>query len=375
MQSASHIVICAAGGGKTTEVVRQALAETQSRLALVTYTRNNRREIERKIFECCPAIPSRIEVMTWFTFLLQDLVRPYRRVLYDHRVDGIAWVDDRSAKFTEKANLERYFFSSTSRGLIYSDKMSEFACRCDRLSGGAVMQRLRQRFDHIIIDEVQDLAGYDLDLVETMLKVGIPLTMVGDHRQATFSTNNSPRNEPFRGVKIIKKFRQWEKKRLSTITYQYDTYRCNQEIANLADSLFPEEPRTNSKSQVKTGHEGIFLVQHSEVDTYVRDYQPQVLRLDIRTDCHNLSAMNFGESKGLSFDRVIIFPHGLGNRWLKTGDCRYIAGSRAKLYVGITRARYSVAFVTDGSAAIPGAQLYRATEFVLTAPQAKKRRR
>jgi DNA helicase-2/ATP-dependent DNA helicase PcrA len=373
MQSTSHIVICAAGGGKTTEVVRQSLAETQSRLALVTYTRNNKREIERKLFEYCPAIPSRIEVMTWFTFLLHDLARPFRRVLYDHRIDGIHWANDRSAKFTGKFNREKYFFSS--RGLIYSDKMSEFVCECNRLSDGAVMQRLRHRFNHILIDEVQDLAGYDLDLVETMLKAGIPLTMVGDHRQATFSTNNSPRNKPFRGVRIIGKFRQWEKQGIATLTYQYDTHRCNQEIANLADSLFPEEPPTNSRRRDRTGHDGIFLVRQSEVEIYVRDYRPQVLRLDIRTDCHNLSAMNYGESKGLSFDRVIIFPHGLGKRWLKTGDCRHIEGSRAKLYVGITRARFSVAFVLDGSAAIPNAQFYQPAEFVLTAPQAKKRRR
>jgi DNA helicase-2/ATP-dependent DNA helicase PcrA len=373
MQSNSRVIICAAGGGKTTTVVRQALAETQSRLALVTYTRNNKREIERQIFECCPAIPSRIEVMTWFTFLLHDLARPYRRVLYNHRIEGIQWVEGRSAKFTPRRNSTEYFFSSGH--LIYSDKIPEFVCECNRLTDGAVMQRLRQRFNHIIIDEVQDLAGYDLELVEVMLRAGIALTMVGDHRQATFATNNSRKNRAFSGDRIIGKFRQWEKQGIATLTYQYETHRCNQEIANLADSLYPKEPSTNSRRCDRTGHDGIFLVRHSEVDTYIRDYRPQVLRLDITTDCHKLSAMNFGESKGLSFDRVIIFPHGLGERWLKTGDGRYIEGSRAKLYVGITRARYSVAFVLDGPAAIPNAQFYQPAEFVLTAPQSMKRRR
>jgi DNA helicase-2/ATP-dependent DNA helicase PcrA len=248
---------------------------------------------------------------------------------------------------------------AASSGLIYSDKMSEFVCECDRLSLGAVMRRLRQRFDHVIIDEVQDLAGYDLDLVETMLKAGVSLTMVGDHRQATFATNNSPKNKAYEGVNIIKKFRQWEKQGLCTLTYQYNTHRCNQEIADLADSLFPDEPRTNSDCNVRTGHDGIFLVRHSDVDAYVRDFRPQVLRLSIRTNCNNLSAMNFGESKGLSFDHVIIFPHGLGERWLKTGDRRHIEGSRAKLYVGITRARYSVAFVFNGPTATLNALMYR----------------
>jgi DNA helicase-2/ATP-dependent DNA helicase PcrA len=373
MQSTSRVIICAAGGGKTTAVVRRALAETESRLALVTYTRNNKREIERQIFECCPAIPSRIEVMTWFTFLLHELARPYRRELHDHRIEGIHWVEGRSARFTPRRNFSGYYFSSGH--LIYSDKISEFVCECNRLSDGAVMHRLRQRFDQIIIDEVQDLAGYDLELVEVMLRAGIALTMVGDHRQATFATNNSRKNKAFSGARIIEKFRQWEKQEIVTLTYQYDTHRCNQEIANLADSLFPKEPRTNSRRHDRTGHDGIFLVRHSEVDTYVRDYRPQVLRLDIKTDCHSLSAMNFGESKGLSFDRVIIFPHGLGESWLKTGDCRHIEGSRAKLYVGITRARHSVAFVLDGSAAIPNVRYYQPAEFVLTPPQGKKRRR
>ena len=130
--------------------------------------------------------------------------------------------------------------------------------------------------------------------------------------------------------------------------------------------------RTHSCRRDRTGHDGIFLVRQSEVEIYVRDYRPQVLRLDIRTDCHNLSAMNYGESKGLSFDRVIIFPHGLGKRWLKTGDCRHIEGSRAKLYVGITRARFSVAFVLDGSAAIPNAQFYQPAEFASTASPSKE---
>jgi DNA helicase-2/ATP-dependent DNA helicase PcrA len=356
MPSTSRVIICAAGGGKTTGIVREALAEVHSRRALVTYTRNNKQEIERHLFECCPIIPSRIEVLTWFTFLLQDLAKPYRRVLHTHRIDGIQWVEGRSAKFTSRAARSRYYFSNEH--LIYSDKISEFICECDRLSGGAVMRRLRLRFDQVVIDEVQDLAGYDLEVVELMLKAGVTVTMVGDHRQATFSTNNSPKNKAFTGVNIINKFRQWNERGLAELVYRHDTHRCNQEISNLADSFFPDEPRTNSLCRSNTGHDGIFFVRHSDVDAYIREYGPQVLRLDKRTDCHSIGAMNFGESKGRSFDRVIIFPHGLAQRWLKTGDFRCVEGSRAKLYVGITRARYSVAFVFDGLGVTPNARIY-----------------
>ncbi len=69
-------------------------------------------------------------------------------------------------------------------------------------------------------------------------------------------------------------------------------------------------------------------------------------------------ALNFGESKGMTFDRVLIFPHKKGGDWLKSGNFDYIEKSAAKLYVGVTRARYSVAFVYDGAVKLPGILKY-----------------
>ena len=62
--------------------------------------------------------------------------------------------------------------------------------------------------------------------------------------------------------------------------------------------------------------------------------------------------MNFGDSKGMTFERVLIFPHKKGQHWLRTGDLSHIEGSASKLYVGITRARHSVTFVFDGDCAL-----------------------
>jgi DNA helicase II / ATP-dependent DNA helicase PcrA len=68
--------------------------------------------------------------------------------------------------------------------------------------------------------------------------------------------------------------------------------------------------------------------------------------------------MNFGETKGLTFDRVLIFPHGLGKKWLGSGDLKHVEKSLAKMYVGVTRARHSVAFVFDAPAGIHTLQTY-----------------
>lgn len=60
------------------------------------------------------------------------------------------------------------------------------------------------------------------------------------------------------------------------------------------------------------------------------------------------------ESKGMTFERVLIFPHKGAMQWLATGDFSKVSGSAATMYVGITRARNSVAFVFDGQPPVPG---------------------
>jgi DNA helicase-2/ATP-dependent DNA helicase PcrA len=354
MPSTNRIIVCAAGGGKTTTIVKEACEESGSRCVLITYTRNNEQEINRKFYNVGPMLPPQVEVMSWFTFLLRELARPYRPVLHTQRIEGLSWQEGRSVPYIPQSKTSPHYFHNGK--LIYSDKIAKFACECNCLSGGMVMRRLAQRFDSIFIDEVQDLAGYDLEILELILKARIKLTLVGDHRQAIIRTNNAKLNSRFGGAHIINKFREWEKRGLATLSYQQHTYRCHQHIASLGDSLFPGEPTTKSLSDQVTGHDGVFIVPPRLVSAYIEKFAPQILRLDKKTICDNYPAMNFGESKGLTFDRVLIFPHGGGKKWLCTGKLVHVEKSAAKMYVGATRARYSVAFVLEGTAAIPHVQ-------------------
>jgi DNA helicase-2/ATP-dependent DNA helicase PcrA len=109
---------------------------------------------------------------------------------------------------------------------------------------------------------------------------------------------------------------------------------------------------------VVTGHDGAFLVSAKSVPAYVEHYRPQVLRLDRRTQCNDYAAMNFGESKGMTFDRVLVFPHAKGRQWLVSGNYDHVKDSAAKMYVGVTRARHSVAFVCDEPSRVPGLVRY-----------------
>jgi DNA helicase-2/ATP-dependent DNA helicase PcrA len=357
MPSTNKVIISAAGGGKTTRVVDQALtlAKGAKRSALITYTDNNIGELRKKAYETNGSIPPEVEVLSWYTFLLRDMARPYQRSLIDMRISGIFWSEQRSARFAKKNDIARYYFNGER---IYSDKIAEFVCECDRASGGAVTRRLEQRFDHVFIDEVQDMAGHDIELIEILLRSKIGITLTGDHRQATFRTNNSPKNSAYVGIKIIEKFRDWQKSKLCELAYETETYRCRQEIADIADAFFPNEVKTKSLNDTTTKHDGVFCIKSSEVSEYVEKYKPQVLRLDVRTHCDGRPALNFGESKGLTFERVLIFPHKLAQKWLSSGDFAHVSGSASKMYVGVSRAQQSVAFVFDKEVTVQGIQRY-----------------
>ena len=347
----NNIIIAAAGSGKTTSIVESALQSDRT-VAITTYTINNAREIRSKFYEICGSIPDNVSIITWFRFLLSDWIRPYRHSRCEHRVEGIIFTEGRSGLYIPKSQ-NAYYFGSGYR--IYTDKISEFALMCNEESGGLVLRRLTELYQHIFVDEVQDLAGFDLDLLDVLRDSEIRMTLVGDPRQATYKTNHSPKNSQYGGAEIVDRFQEWEKLGKCSIEYLTSSHRCNQKICDFADSIYPKAANTTSIVSRFTGHDGVFIVGKGDVQAYVERYDPVCLRNNKRTSSLGTSAINFGASKGLTFPRVLVFPTGPLAKMLKTGQSSHLTPvAAAKAYVVVTRARYSVAFVYDGPCGING---------------------
>ena len=110
----------------------------------------------------------------------------------------------------------------------------------------------------------------------------------------------------------IKEFIQNECKR---ITVEIDeeslncSYRNNGLICQFSSTLFPDYIVPISKQNDEIEHKGIFFVKESDVDVYLLQYQPLQLRVNRAKEVNtNFAVMNYGESKGLGFDRVLIYP-------------------------------------------------------------------
>lgn len=234
----------------------------------------------------------------------------------------------------------------------YSDKLSEFICNCNEVSGGLIIDRLKEIYDYIYIDEVQDLVGYDWDFIKLLFESNINVCLVGDPRQSTYQTHATRKK-----VDHIKQ--NLDKAINGKIPYEYDdqllsvSHRNNGDICRLSNSIFPLMAKSypcNCKEcrEFQTDHEGIYYIYESEVSEYLNRYKSIQLIWDSKKLCSPITSFyNYGASKGLTFDRVLIYPTKPIEEWLGDNNSNLKNVTRSKLYVAVTRARRSVTFVVD----------------------------
>jgi DNA helicase-2/ATP-dependent DNA helicase PcrA len=348
--SSNTIIIACAGSGKTTRLVSEAISCPNRRIAFVTYTNNNIRVISRRLADLNSGPPKHVDVITWFSFLLRECARPYQRFKYgEKRIKSLLFINRQSTRGIPESNTRQYYFAGGE--LIYSDKISRFVVECDMESCGAVTKRLAQIYTDIFIDECQDLSAWDWEFIELLLRSNVRITLVGDPRQSILCTSPSSKNRQYRKSGVTLLMGKWEAEGICRIETMDETYRCNQDICDLANILWPRMERMTSLSTTKTKHDGVFLVSEDDVGKYYERFRPQVLRHSKRAKDFGLEAMNFGIAKGTEHDRVLIIPTNPIKAFLKSGDPDPLR-ERHRLHVAITRARSSVAFVYDGESPV-----------------------
>ncbi|WP_100515029.1 UvrD-helicase domain-containing protein [Mycobacteroides abscessus] len=343
MPSNNRVILAAAGARKTESIIR-AIAESGSdrRILITTYTIENAAQISERITRNLGTIPRNVTVKTWFTFLLNDWIKPYQNFLTSTNQVRSLNFKTKPLQYARKADIEGYYLDGQSN--IFSDNAADFAVTLDQASNGKVLNRLEGIYDEIYIDEVQDLVGYDLDLLDLLIASDISLTIVGDPRQSTYTTSNTRKYSDYQRLNLYDWFKEREAVGQLTIDWRNESFRCNQEICDFADDLYPSLPRTTSRNTERTTHDGIFQIGMKEVHQYMETYEATVLRYKITTNTLGYPAINFGQSKGRTYDRVLIFPTNPMKKYLQTNNLED-AGDIAKFYVAVTRARYSVAFV------------------------------
>lgn len=349
MTNNNLLTLAVAGSGKTQSIIDAcAAADSGKRILVLTYTAANQQELRERLATSA-GDRHNVEVRGWFSFLINDFARPYLPFLYQgKRVQGF---DFQSAPQQRVANEQwrRYFNKHDEARRVH---LPQLAHRVNDAAAGKPVARLERVYDRIFIDEAQDLCGWDLEVLRLLIASSVPLDLVGDVRQAIISTNDQePKNKKYQKMGIWDWFRREEKAGRLAINQMSKSHRCRPEITALADSLFASElgfDATESLNAIATAHDGIFLVKSADVRAYVETFAPMFLRWNARSGVmfDHLSPLNIGKSKGLSSDHVLVFPTGEMRRHLQNGTPLERLRA-AYLYVAVTRARQSVAFILD----------------------------
>ncbi|NPU63713.1 UvrD-helicase domain-containing protein [Bradyrhizobium sp. 83012] len=378
MTGKNKIVIAAAGSGKTTYLVEQAVKIKGARILVTTYTESNESEIRQRFFDLLGHVPANVVIMTWFSFLITHGVKPFQGGLFDFSVTGMLLAQAQSGiRFRNSKGIAvpwpeeeigKHFFDPDGR--VFSDKLSKLVIRCNDKSGGAVIDRLSRVFPYIFVDEVQDLAGYDLDILAALAGSSARLLMVGDPRQVTYLTHHERRHGKYAEGGITA-FLQQELPRKVVVeidqTSLNRSHRNSSAICAVSSRLFPALPASGACEcpgcrRGPSADAGVFILKTADYAHYLAKVRPMQLRDKITSSGVDKSSpvMNFGQSKGRGFDHVVILPTAPMQDWLVDHTVELKAQTRAKFYVALTRARLSVAIVMDWGAGPlpPGFSLY-----------------
>jgi len=357
----NRIIVSAAGSGKTTFLVNQALKLKNESVLITTYTEANESEIKQKIYEIHGCIPSNITVMTWFSFLLKHGVRPYQDALETELSDkmiGFYLTNRKSGHrygtvYWGESDFYKYFFNPQLK--IYSDKVSKFILRINDETNNQVFKRIGLIFENIFIDEVQDLVGYDYDLLHHLFKLPISVLLVGDPRQVTYLTHPTSKYPKYRYGKLIEFIR--DKINTKEIVCEVDTdtlkvsHRNNNKTCDYSSLLYPELPAIVACECCRddlVAHQGLYMVKPSDLDVYLERFNPIQIRWNKNTPISKKTfAINMGKSKGLTFDRTLLYPTEKMINWIRDNSFKLKNETKAKFYVALTRARYSTAIVLN----------------------------
>lgn len=347
MQLNNIVIMAAAGAGKTHDICKDVIKnvkKTNKKILITTYTNKGVDAIEKEYKKQNKGvIDKNVVILSWFQFLLRELVKPYQSSILG-KINIINSIDFNYQygyiNFKPRLTPGHYMIKNN----ILSNTVSEFAIDSNKKSNNKVIQRLEEIYSHIYIDEVQDLAGEDIEILNLLFSSKIRIQCVGDVKQSTYTTYNVKKNKKITGIHLIDFFKELESKGIITLLFNNKTRRFGKEICEFSNSICNDEnSKIESDKTYKEENQGVYLIEKKDFEDYFKIYNPQILKFNAKTKI-DYDSLNFGQCKGMTFDRVAIFPNKKYKEFLQKGTK---LDSPCKYYVSATRAKYSIVFVVE----------------------------
>jgi DNA helicase-2/ATP-dependent DNA helicase PcrA len=176
-------VIASAGAGKTHRIISEAgdYANQGNKVLVVTYTENNQKELVSR-FSSLNLDNNKFVVKGLFSFLLEDIVRPYQRCAFDERIETINFNSNGDPhkrngrtipgrkELLACGSFNPDYYLTKCRKKAHTTYLSKLASKIMKLKEKEILNRLDGIYKHIYFDEVQDLVGWDYEILKALSK-------------------------------------------------------------------------------------------------------------------------------------------------------------------------------------------------------------
>ncbi len=365
----NDVIFAAAGNGKTYGICKEAIAlasKTDRYILLVTYTNEGVLSLGTEYRkQNCGVIDKNVKIRTWYSFVLSDLIKPYQCLLKlkskEYRTEKDFRIPEnyiKSIAFYQDGEVPRWYcgehiqYYVNAANDINKNNVSCLADKCIEHSDNKVIDRLKSIYSHVFFDELQDYAGWDLEIIKCLFDTSIYIKCVGDYKQATFRTNNSLKYRQYRDEKIKDFFVALKNANICSLKYSNTTRRFNQEICNFVNMIHKDEESFICPCEdcADIDNAGVYIIDDKYIEIYCKYYNPTILRYKCDSKInfdHKCSVFNYGNSKGATFDRTVIVPVGTVIPFINEQIGITSNQTRSKFFVACTRARHSLVFAMD----------------------------
>lgn len=331
------LILAVAGSGKTTLIVDKLNLE--KRFLLITYTINNTKNLRESIIRKFGYIPSNISIYSYYNFLYSFCFRPF--LGYKLRAKGIFW--DFPPEHTNYLPIIKTARYMSPNRLLYHNRIAKLLEIGDVLQD--INKRLEKHYDFLLIDEVQDFAGQDFNLLESMCKSNIKVLLVGDFYQHTFDTSRDGNTNNSLHRDYNKYLRRFEKIKVIPDTEHLNkSYRCTTSVCKFIKEQIGVEIESHkfNDSVVR------YLDKQEEIEKIFNDNSIVKLfyREHYKYECYS---RNWGDCKGENhyYDVCVVLNKSTMNKFIAKKLIDLPPVTKNKLYVACSRSNNNLYLIDE----------------------------
>lgn len=335
---AKRVIFAVAGSGKTRTIVQQL--DPEKRSLVITYTTANQDNLRVRIIKRFGYVPDTVTIMGYFPFLYRFCYQPF--LSYKLPARGINWgqIPD-SAKQFGVAQIG--YFRDRNKRLYHNRIARLLSAGQSRGALDGIIKRLEKYYDCLYIDEIQDFAGHDFNLLKTITAANIDILFLGDFYQHTYDTSRDGTTNRNLHQNYAQYQLKFQNMGLTVDSTTLDkSYRCSPTtcafITNTLGITIASHNTNPTTIKLITTQEQADEILGDDAVTKLF-YQNQH-----RYDC---SSQNWGRSKGEDHHQDICVVLSKENMKIyQSGNLHQLSQrTKNKLYVALSRARGNIFFL------------------------------